>query len=279
MSYKTIVVHLDTSARAQARLHLAIEIAKRHGAFLQGVFAVFAPNPRSFVVMAGTAEYYEEHETVRHEEHGALERLFEAELSRAHVDGEWIDETGNADDELPKYARRADLLIIGQDDPADPESFVADHFPENMVMSAGRPVLVVPYAGSFAHIGRRVMVAWDGSREATRAVHDALPLLKQSEQTTVVTISAAHGNVPGARPPGADIAATLTRHGVKVTTLDLPAAKDVATGEMLLARIDDIGADLVVMGGYGHTRWQELILGGVTRTMLSSMTVPVLMSH
>lgn len=123
------------------------------------------------------------------------------------------------------------------------------------------------------------MIAWDGSREATRAVHDALPLLKHAEQTIIITINATNGESQGARIPGADLATMLARHGVNVTTLDLEGVKDVSIGEMLLARIEDTSADLVVMGGYGHPRWQELILGGVTRTFLASMTVPVLMSH
>lgn len=279
MSYKSIVVHLDASTRAQARLQIAIELSKRYGAFLRGVFCVFAPDPRAFHVMAGTAEYYEQHEKARGQARGAIERIFHGELSRAEVNGQWTVATGNADDELPKFARRADLLIIGQDDPSDPESFVASHFPENMVMATGRPVLVVPYAGSFSSVGRRIMIAWDGSREATRAVHDALPLLKQAEQVIIVTINALNGEAPGTRIPGADLATLLARHNVVVTTLDLESVKDVPTGEMLLARIEDTASDLVVMGGYGHTRWHELVLGGVTRTMLESMTVPVLMSH
>jgi nucleotide-binding universal stress UspA family protein len=279
MSFKSIVVHLDTGSRAQVRLQLAIELASRFGAFLRGVYCVFTPDPRSFHVMAGTAEYYDQHEKRRQQERGALERLFHGELARANVDGEWIVATGSADDELARYARRADLAVVGQDDPFDPESYVGEHFPENVVMSAGRPVLLVPFSGSFVHVGRRIMIAWDGSREATRAVHDALPLLKLSELVTVVTINAMDGEVPGSRVPGSDLATLLARHGVKITTLDIEGVKDVPIGDMLLARVEDTSADLVVMGGYGHTRWQELILGGATRTVLQSMTVPVLMSH
>lgn len=113
MSYKSIVVHLDTSSRAQARLPIAIDLASRYGAFLRGVFCVFVPDPRSFRVMAGTAEYYEQHDKIRRQERAALERLFHAEVSRAQIEGEWITASGNADDELPKYVRRADLFVIG----------------------------------------------------------------------------------------------------------------------------------------------------------------------
>jgi len=235
MSYKSIVVHLDTSARAQVRLQIALELAQRYGAFVRGVFCVFSPDPRSFHVMAGTAEYYAQHEKVRHEERGALERLFHAELKRANVEGEWIVAAHNADDEIPKYARRSDLVVIGQDDPTDPESFVADHFPENVVMSAGRPVLLVPYAGSFPTIGRRIMVAWNGSREATRAVHDALPLMRDADQVVIVTVNALADEPEANRVPGADLATTLARHNIKVSTLDIEGVKDVPIGELLLS--------------------------------------------
>lgn len=279
MSYRSIVVHLDTSARAQARLHVAIELAQQHGALLRGVFCVYTPDPRSFYVMAGTAEYYAEHDKTRHQACGALERLFHAEAARAKIDAQWIVEDGNAADEIPRHARRADLVVIGQNDPTDPEAFVAEHFAENVVMSSGRPVLLIPYAGSYTRIGRRIMIAWDGSREATRALHDALPLITRAEQVVIVTIGAPHGATPDAPAPGAEVAALLGRHGVRASTLDLDKTHDVTTGELLLSRIEDLVVDLVVMGGYGHTRWQEVILGGVTRTMLSSMTAPVLMSH
>lgn len=279
MSYKSIVVHLDTSLRAQTQLEIALKLATHSNAHLIGLFAAFNPDPRAFHVMAGSAEYYAQHELIRQQKRAGIERLFHAELERAKIQGEWLVASGDANDTVSRWARCADLVVIGQDDPGDPESFVADQFPENVILASGRPVLVIPYAGTFTTIGQRIMVAWDGSREAARAVHDALPLLKAAKRVVVVTINGLRGESAGGPIPGADIATALARHGASVEVQDIEGVKDVPVGEMLLERIDDVSADLVVMGGYGHTRWRELLLGGATRNLLGSMTVPVLMSH
>jgi len=278
MTYKTIVVHLDTSQRAHPRLELALRLAKQFDAHLTGVFAVFSPDPRSLYVMAGTAAYYGAREQLRAERGAALERLFHAELSRAGVAGEWIAADAPASLAVPHHGRCADLIIASQDDPDDPESYVGDFFPENLIMSAGRPVLLVPYASSVTSPGAHVMVGWDGSREATRAVHDALPFMRAAKTTTIVTINGARDE-PRPRIPGADVATLIARHGVNVEVKDIEVASDASIGDALLSQASAIGADLLVMGAYGHARWQELVMGGATRTILKSMTVPVLMSH
>jgi nucleotide-binding universal stress UspA family protein len=279
MSYKTIVVQLDTSERAQARLEYALKLARQFDAHVTGVFLAFTPDPRSFYVMAGSAEYFEAHREFRRQRHDALERIFQAELLRAGISGRWIDHNEYPSEAIPRYARYADLVIAGQDDPDDPESFIADHFPETTVLSAGRPVLFVPYAGSVPTLGENVMVAWNGSREATRAVHDALPLLLRAKKTTIVTLNGLKDERRANRIPGADIALVLARHGVRAEVAELDGIGDMPPGDMLRSRASQLNADLVVMGAYGHSRWQELVMGGATRSMLQSMTVPVLMSH
>jgi len=200
-------------------------------------------------------------------------------LLRAGVTGQWIDHHESASEAIPRYARYADLVVAGQDDPDDPESFIADHFPETLVMSAGRPVLFIPYTGVFPTLGANIMVAWNGSRESARAVHDALPLLQRAENVTVVRLNEHKDEPRDNRIPGADIALMLARHGVKAELAALDGVGNLPPGDVLLSRASDLGADLVVMGAYGHSRWQELVMGGATRSMLESMTVPVLMSH
>ena len=279
MSYKTILVHLDTSVRAHPRLETALQLARRFDAYVTGLFAVFEPNPHAFTVMAGTADYYSEHAAVRREQRGAIQRIFEAELKRAGVAGEWIETQERPAFFVPRRASGADLVIAGQSDPTDPESYVGEHFPETLIMSSGRPVLLIPYAGFFADAGKRPMIAWDGSREASRALHDALPLLKTAERVSIVSVNVTDAESYGGRVSGADIAASLARHGVKAEVFVNERASDASAGELLLSRAADLEADLVVMGGYGHARWEELVLGGVTQTFLSSMTVPVLMTH
>ncbi|QIE25588.1 Universal stress protein family protein (plasmid) [Caballeronia sp. SBC1] len=279
MSYKSIVVQLDMSARAQPRLEYALRLALQFDAHLTGVFSAFSPDPRSFYVMAGTADYYEEHRKTRQQRHGALERIFHAELLRAGVRGQWIDYPDSAGEAIPRYARYADLVVAGQDDPDDPEAFISDHFPETLVMTSGRPVLFIPYTGVFPTLGANIMVAWNGSRESARAVHDAMPLLQRAEKVTVVRLNESKDEQGANRIPGADIALLLARHDVKAEVAAIDDINDVPMGDMLLTGAADLGADLIVMGAYGHSRWQELVMGGATRTMLASMPIPVLMSH
>ncbi|KVD88320.1 universal stress protein UspA [Burkholderia ubonensis] len=279
MSYKSIVVHLDTSDRAHARLEFALRLARRFDAHLTGIFAIYTPEPSSFYVMAGSADYFREHRQWRDERQAAIERLFHAESMRAKVPCNWITTDVRANRAVPHHARHADLVIAGQSDPNDPETFIDDQFPENLVLSAGHPVLFVPYAGEFRSIGERVLVAWDGSREAVRAAHDAIPFLEHAKRTTVAAITNGDDETAGIRIPGADAALMLARHAPNVDVLDIARDADDSVGDTLLSRAYEAGTDLLVMGAYGHTRWRELLMGGATRTVLASMTLPVLMSH
>jgi nucleotide-binding universal stress UspA family protein len=137
---------------------------------------------------------------------------------------------------------------------------------------------VVPYAGTFKTIGQRVLVAWNAGREATRAVNDALPLLEGAAKVTVLAINP-HGGLRGhGEVPGADIALHLARHGVRAEASAIKS-DDVEIGALLLSQAADLNADLIVMGAYGHSRLREVVLGGATREILRSMTVPVLLSH
>lgn len=154
MSYKSIVVQLDTSKRAHFRLEYAFRLAKQFDAHLSGVFAAFTPDPRSFYVMAGSADYFEAHRKFRQERHGALERTFHAELLRTGVSGQWIDCNEYASEAMSRYTRCADLVVAGQDDPNDPESFIADHFPETLVMSTGGRCSSFPMQGHFRRSAR-----------------------------------------------------------------------------------------------------------------------------
>jgi nucleotide-binding universal stress UspA family protein len=279
MTYKTLIVHLDASARANARLSLALTLARTYGANLDGLFATFEPNPREFYVMAGTADYYDAHRRLRLEQRGAIERLFHAELARAQVKGAWVSAEGGPIAAVMQRSRSADLTIVGQTDLNDPEAYVADHFAETIVMGAGGPVLVMPYAGNFESIGERVLIAWNGSREAARAVHDAIPFITHAAHVTI--IAAATTFTPGASQASCtDLAAMLARHGA--TTVNIVRFVRDATetsGDALLSYAADGSFDLLVMGAYGHARLQEMVLGGATRTVLTTMTLPVLMSH
>jgi nucleotide-binding universal stress UspA family protein len=279
MSYRSLLVHLDNSEHTPRRLDVALRIAKQFGAQITGFHAMFTPDPRAFFVMAGTAEYYAERVRAREEKRGAVQRLFNAECVRAKVTGQFVTASEHGSRAVAEHARLADLVIAGQTDPNDPESYIDDHFAEHLVMAAGRPVLLVPYAGVFPSIGSRILIAWNGGREAARAAYDAVPFLARAKQNTVVTVQGAADELPGERIPGADIALTLARHDAVVDVLELEAPTGARAGDTLLSCAHDRGCDLLVMGAYGHARWQEAVMGGVTRTVLQSMTIPVLMSR
>src|SRR5262249_16615355 len=154
----------------------------------------------------------------------------------------------------------------------------ADDLPERLILGAGRPVLVVPYAGRFERIGERVLLAWNASREATRAANDALALLERATKVTVLSVNPRRGPTGHRDIPGADIALHLARHGVRCEASSI-TTDEVGLDDMLLSQAADSDADLIVMGGYGHSRLGELVLGGATRHILRQITVPVLMSH
>jgi len=138
-------------------------------------------------------------------------------------------------------------------------------------------VLVVPFAGHFTTLGENVLVAWDGSMQATRAVTQAIPILRRAARVTVAVFDPVSGPDDHGEEPGADIALYLSRHGIQVDVQRQRSNGDI--GEALLTLTDNLGADLLVMGAYGHARYREILLGGVTRTVLNTMTVPVLLSH
>jgi nucleotide-binding universal stress UspA family protein len=204
--------------------------------------------------------------------------LFEDLVGRQYLSAEWRSASGYPAQEVAVHGRYADLIILGQLDPDDPWSPLLHPRPEEVALMAGRPILVVPYAGAFERVGQRVLVGWDASREATRAVSDAMPLLTAAASVTVITVDAEQSGDGHGEIPGADIALHLARHGV-VAKVERTTSAGIGVGNALLSWASDMEADLLVMGAYGHSRVRELLLGGATRTVLASATSPVLMAH
>ncbi|CUI09032.1 universal stress protein [Massilia antarctica] len=276
MPYKTILVHADHSRHAEARLKAATAVAadcNAHlvGAAMSGLSRYIYQDGGTDLMQTVLASHMEElnrraNAALDHFERlaaGAAVRSFERRL----VD----DEPGAA---LALQARYADLVVVSQSDPDDPVARMTPGLPEYVMLASARPVLVVPHAGHFPVIGSEVLVAWDASTAATRALANALPLLKRARRVTVAVFNPddAHG-----QQPGADIALYLARHGINAEVMAQRTSIDV--GEALLSLAADVDTNLIVMGCYGHARVRELLLGGVTATILKSMTAPVLMSH
>jgi nucleotide-binding universal stress UspA family protein len=174
-------------------------------------------------------------------------------------------------------ARYADLLILGQTE-SERETLTPTDLPEQVAISSGRATLVVPHIGVRAQPGKSIMLCWNASRESARAAAEALPFMVLAEKVVVLVVDTKKFWSGHGPEPGADVAAWLARHGAKVV-VQREVAADTDVGDLILSRAADYGIDLIVMGLYGHSRLREVILGGASRTLLSTMTVPVLMAH
>jgi nucleotide-binding universal stress UspA family protein len=264
MSYKTILVHLDAGERRRARLALAVALAEKYDAHLTGVFALPALDPPFDPAVAPVWL-----DAMLDERRAAADAAAREFTNRAgSVDTEWHAALGEGLSALARHAACADLVIAGQ--PGPDGDGVAPGFSERLVMSIGRPVLYVPRSGRFERCGTRVLVAWNRSREAARALADAIPFLQRSVSAEVVTFG-------DKAQPDPEISPYLERHGARAGVLAEKPAADA--GAAILARAALEQADLVVMGAYGHARVRELVLGGATREVFKSMGVPTLMSR
>ena len=275
MAVKSILVHVTNSDQGRRRVEAALTLAAEHDAHVNGLGV---SHEVSLPSIAGTRipdSVIRDVEARQKAEQGETRKQFEDAANRAGLANRigWLEGRGVPSDIVGLYARYADLTIIGQQPSSGPDA-VEDAFADMMVLRCGRPVIVFPHIGAPKPLGKHIVVAWNASREAARAVGDAMPLLEKSEQVTVLSVDPEGiGDLPGA-----DIAQHLARHNIKAD-VQHSAASQVDAGDVLLNFVSDHGVDLVVMGAYGHSRVREMVLGGVTRHMLEHMTVPVLMSH
>lgn len=287
MGLKNLLVHLDDGPRSEMRLAVAIDLARRFSAHLTGLFIVDIPGSDLFYgagmpFAAGASGMDQMVSSLRGTataRGNAMGTHFRARLEREGLAGTWRMIDGETADVLSLHARYADLTILGQPNPEEPfHGSSADAVLVSVMLSSGRPVLAVPYAGTFEAVGGYVLVAWNASREATRAVNDALPLLRLAKKVTVLAVNPKRGVEGRGDVPAADIVLHLARHGVMAEAAHT-IATDISEGDAILSYAADIGADLIVCGGYGHSRAREMVFGGVTRTLLEEMTVPMLLSH
>jgi nucleotide-binding universal stress UspA family protein len=279
--YKTILVHVDETARSRQRVDVAARLANLYGAHLLGT----AMTGLSAYVLIGNSLDVGMPPVVfpAEELHAGANRAldaFDAAADRLGVD---CFERRLVDDEagvgLCLQAPYSDLVVISQTAPEDFPPRVRADFPEYVLLNCSRPVLILPPAPLDDELGRRIMVAWNGSAEATRAITSAIPLMRRAEKVDLVVYDAdLDGSLHG-EEPGADMALYLARHGivVEVTAAVSDAARE--PGESLLSFAADQRADLIVMGAYGHSRFREIMLGGMSRTALGSSLVPLWMSH
>jgi nucleotide-binding universal stress UspA family protein len=279
MRIRDILVHVNAAEASGRRLDLAARLARRHQARLVGLAVVDVALP-PIATPDGGAALGELFDVMRRDALAEAEGLrapFEETLRREAIEGEWCIVEGTGAEQIARHGRMVDLIVLGQADP-DEGAPAATAMIEGALFASGRPVLVVPHSGQFETPGRRVLIGWADRREATRVVHDALPLLATCEAATVLTVSMQEELDAAGEPPGSGIVRHLTRHGVPVTA-EHTVAGGLDVADLLLNHASENSADLLVIGAYGHSRLRELVLGGVTRTILRQMTLPVLMSH
>jgi nucleotide-binding universal stress UspA family protein len=272
---KSLLVHLEGGPRSAARLAVAEQLAGR----LQGrILALFAAGPPLFA-LTGLPGDEAPSTALLHEVHAGWRReavqVFEA--ARRDVPTAWA-EVGLAEAPVAgvvAQAMYADLVVIGQDDPDAADPRIPAGFVTDVLLDSGRPALVLPHAGRPGRVGRRVMVAWKPNAPSARALSAALPLLRDADRVTVVEWGT---RTPACRGAALDLALYLQLHGVQAA-FEREEREPADVGERLLSRAADLDADLLVMGCYGHSRAREWVLGGATRTVLRSMTLPVLLCH
>jgi nucleotide-binding universal stress UspA family protein len=282
MSYKDIVVFVDRSAASDARLAVAAQMSTRFAAHVAAVYPSGSDTPPFIGDGVMTASVYEQvlraiEEGIERREQEAKAR-FDQARQRLDVAIEWRCARGEPVEQAGLHARYADIVVLGQvqaqADPADDPTLR----PEEVIFASSRPAIVIPHGHKPRAIGDNVVVAWNASRESARAVWDALPLLKSAREVTVLVLDPKRGPAAHGPMPGADIAKHLARHDIR-TQVERLASDDQNSAEALLRRASELGADLLVMGAYGHSRLREFVLGGMTRSMLQHMSIPVLMSH
>ena len=279
MMLRYLLVHLDKSEASAVRADVAIALAKRFDARLTALYAVCDPDVPS---LASRDRYVFVERAA-----GKAQAAFRLHVSASGVEADWQADIGASDLQVSRSvvlrSREADLVILGQFDPETADGSVPEALVEHTVLHAGRPVLVVPYAGHFQAFGRRAVVAWNRSREAARAVHDALPLLAVADEVTVLALAPAadaRGSAV-AEPPAPDgLVRHLIEHGVTASGERLVFdPSSIEPAERLLSYLADSGADLLVMGAAGQQQGRSAAKRSLTRHILVKMTVPILLSY
>jgi len=280
MSLKTIIISLNDTENLDCLLPTCTALATRHEAHLIGAYII--PSAEMYAAFDGAAmaEIADAQRKNFFSMAKKVKEKFDRAISPNNLSAEWLllDAQGSSMiDEFIQQSRFADLVVITQVE-LGAYNGVEAGFSDSIVMDAGRPVLIVPRGKSFDSIGDKVVIGWNASKEATRACYDALPLLSNNCEVDLVWVDPQLQRLEAGNLPGTKLGTTLARHGIKVTCDPTPTV-DSDAGAALLNRVGDIGADLLVMGAYGHSRLSEFVFGGATDHVFKKMTVPVLMSH
>jgi nucleotide-binding universal stress UspA family protein len=287
MALKDLLVCLDQTGAAVTRLRLAADLARRHGSRLTALFVRELSQDQSEMRknaelgLASGNDFDRVTQLIQRLIDDTTERLraMIEDLSRQHgLEIEWRDLDGTASGVAPEEARYADLCILGPGNPQDGAS-VGYGFTERLLFETGRPLVFVPEFGAFESLGRHIVIGWNASRPAARAVSDALPLIERAERTTVVTIDSADFADHDGGPAADRLVRHLKHHNQAIDAVRITNVPAGAIAATLQDRARELGADLVVTGAYGHPKLWERLVGGVTRDLFDRTTLPMLMSH
>jgi nucleotide-binding universal stress UspA family protein len=274
---KDVIVSLSTGAKETPAAAYAVSVADTFGAHIAGIAFSLEPVVPATVMGGVPADFIDAQRAEANKIARAATLGFDRAASAAGLSTEthvFEVSIAGAADVFGRLARRFDLTVVGQEEPDTfgPEGLIV----EAALFESGRPVIVVPYIQRTGLKLDRVLVCWDAGRAAARAIGAAIPLLERAKEVHVVVVAGERHKRD--ELPGADIGQHLARHGIKVEVNRL-AASDVDVASVILSYAADLSADFLVMGGYGHSRLREFVLGGVTRSILASMTVPTFMAH
>lgn len=288
MKLQDLIIVFDRPDRPGQASPLAQQIATANDAHLTGFCPLQLLMPSDALFMAAgmfhplpyppenePSRSYEQTRMAAHE----LGQSFLAESERNGLRASWQVDEEPLPAALVARAQESDLIVLNQPDPESGGASRLWQLVEDVLFGAGRPILMVPYTGRFDVVGRNVLVGWDGSRAATRAIHDSLPLLRCTERVTLLTIEQPRSVRPDSLPPGTGMAEHLARHNLRISLARTVRAGSASDTDIILNHAADTGADLLVVGAYGHSRAREILLGGVTRALVDHATIPVLMSH
>jgi nucleotide-binding universal stress UspA family protein len=279
MPVKTILVYLPSGRKAGPTLEPVLKIASARNAHVIGLhlipdLPIYAEFPAEV-----SPEVIERLEKGGKDAAAAVKRVFEETLKSAPVTYEWREFTatyGFGTDLIAAQGRTADLIVCGKASDEIPDAW--DGFAETAIMGCGRPVLIVPSARAPETIGNHAVIAWNDTREAARAVFDSLDLIRDAATVRAITFIESEIQRPAAASHGASLIAALSRHGIRAS-FDVSFAGSAGAGDAILSRLLDEGCDLLIMGGYGHSRFREMIFGGASREILRDTWVPTLVSH
>jgi nucleotide-binding universal stress UspA family protein len=273
--YKDILVQIDNAKSCESRRQAAVALAEKFGAHVTGLYVIEPVQLPAYAEVAIGADLLEQSHREYERQAEEASKAFRSAMDRAGVANEFRIEEGLTSLKTIEHGHYSDLLVLSQANEDDPND-ISGGLVDEVVLGVGRPVLVVPYVGMRDTIGKKVLLAWNGSRESVRALHDAMPILQAAEKVVVMSVNPKESE--DQHIAGADISLHLARHDVN-TVVNSTVSREIEIGDTLLSRASDEGVDLIVMGAYGHSRFRELVLGGATRHLLQHMTVPVMMSH